>query len=206
MKLSEAQTLLGENARHFTEVYKLFSFRDDQLLKDYIDFIVREPVEWLKGFPSKLVSKGAFSKPKTSVIKLLKIESVITHLGEEYANNARDAIWQAFKNNLDSILLKRNRIHVAPVMEQTIEHMSIAHSESENEIQYEQPIDSEILSLYDNENTKSANVNTGKTTMSWEAKYTVLSSVVQSLLEDHKTTTPSLANATLLLLAALANA
>jgi len=199
MKLSEAQTLLGENARHFTEVYKLFSFRDDQLLKDYIDFIVREPVEWLKGFPSKLVSKGAFSKPKTSVIKLLKIESVITHLGEEYANNARDAIWQAFKNNLDSILLKRNRIYVAPVMEQTIEHMSIAHSESENEIQYEQPIDGEIVSLYDNENT-------GKTTMSWEAKYTVLSSVVQSLLEDHKTTTPGLANATLLLLAALANA
>ena len=200
MKLSEAQNLLGENARHFTEVYKLFSYRDDQLLKDYIDFIVREPVEWLKGFPSKLVSKGAFSKPKTSIIKLLKTESVIAHLGEEYANQAREAIWQAFKNNMDSILLKRNRIHVAPTIEQTIEHMSIAHSESENEIQYEQPIELQ----YDNEN---ADVESKKgNTMSWEAKYTVLSSVVQSLIEDHKTTTPGLANATLLLLAALANA
>lgn len=200
MKLSEAQNLLGENARHFTEVYKLFSYRDDQLLKDYIDFIVREPVEWLKGFPSKLVSKGAFSKPKTSIIKLLKMESVIAHLGEEYANQAREAIWQAFKNNMDSILLKRNRIHVAPTIEQTIEHMSIAHSESENEIQYEQPIELQ----YDNEN---ADVESKKgNTMSWEAKYTVLSSVVQSLIEDHKTTTPGLANATLLLLAALANA
>ena len=200
MKLSEAQNLLGENARHFTEVYKLFSYRDDQLLKDYIDFIVREPVEWLKGFPSKLVSKGAFSKPKTSIIKLLKMESVIAHLGEEYANQAREAIWQAFKNNMDSILLKRNRIHVAPTIEQTIEHMSIAHSESENEIQYEHPIELQ----YDNEN---ADVESKKgNTMSWEAKYTVLSSVVQSLIEDHKTTTPGLANATLLLLAALANA
>jgi hypothetical protein len=87
MKLVDAYNLLAEdgisdNCRYFSEVFKAFDFKDDDLLSDYIDFIVHEPVHWMEGFPVKLTTKTSFSKPKTAVIKLLKKGEVQTALGD----------------------------------------------------------------------------------------------------------------------------
>jgi len=112
MKLVDAYNLLLEdgildNHRYFSEVYKLFQFRDDQTLKEYLDFIDHEPVAWLEGLPAKLTSKQTFAKPKTAVIKLLKKEEVSDVLGLGYVNKLHDVVWDTFKKEHQRILDKR---------------------------------------------------------------------------------------------------
>jgi hypothetical protein len=112
MKLVDAYNLLLEdgildNHRYFSEVYKLFQFRDDQTLKEYLDFIDHEPVAWLEGFPAKLTTKQTFSKPKTALIKLLKKDEVSTALGLSYVNKVYDVVWNTFKKEHQRILDKR---------------------------------------------------------------------------------------------------
>jgi hypothetical protein len=114
MKLLDAYNLLVEdgildNHRYFSEVYKLFGFRDDQTVKEYLDFIAHEPVAWLEGFPSKLTSKQTFAKPKTAIIKLLKKDEVVNVLGDTYVNKLHDSIWSAFKKEHQRILDKRQK-------------------------------------------------------------------------------------------------
>ena len=112
MKLIDAYNLLAEdgvadNHRYFAEVYKQFQFRDDDTLKDYVDFILHEPVHWMRGFPAKLTSKTAFSKPKTAVIKLLKKTAVMEDLGVEYAAEAQATVWDTYKIHHEEILKER---------------------------------------------------------------------------------------------------
>jgi hypothetical protein len=76
-------------------------------LKEYIDFILHEPLLWLKLFPAKLKSKPAFSKPKTALLKLLRDPAVITALGGIYANNAHDIIDKTYKQHHVEIVTKR---------------------------------------------------------------------------------------------------
>jgi hypothetical protein len=112
MKLIDAYNLLVEdgitdNHRYFAEVYKLYGFTDDKLLKEYLDFIVHEPVHWIKGFPAKLVTKLAFSKPKTAIVKLLKKQQVAQALGVEYVTRIYETIWNTFKKEADGIIEER---------------------------------------------------------------------------------------------------
>lgn len=112
MNLQEAYNLLAEdgisdNCRYFAEVYKCFNFTDTDLLADYIDFIVHEPVHWMEGFPAKLQSKMSFSKPKTAVIKLLKKKEVHDALGVEVAEAAHDVIWRTYKKESEAMIAKR---------------------------------------------------------------------------------------------------
>lgn len=113
MKLIDAYNLLVEdgiadNHRYFAELYKLYGFTDDKLLKEYLDFIDHEPVAWMRGFPSKLTTRLAFAKPKTAIIKLLKKQSVIQALGADYIAHIHDKVWSTFKNNVDAIMATRN--------------------------------------------------------------------------------------------------
>ena len=107
MDLEKAQGLLGENSRYFVEVYKLYDFKDNQLLKDYLDFVIHEPIEWIRGFPSKLRAKGSFAKPKAALIKLLKRSEVQAELGAAYVKKAQDIVWNTFKKHGDEILQTR---------------------------------------------------------------------------------------------------
>ena len=80
MKLSECTTFLGDSGRYFSAVYEEFKFKDDDLLKDYLDFVLHEPVEWIKGFPLKLRTRLSFAKPKAAMIRLLKTPEILTEL------------------------------------------------------------------------------------------------------------------------------
>ena len=104
MKLKECAEFLGENSRYFTAVYEEFKFKDDDLLKDYLDFIQHEPVEWIKGFPLKLRTRLSFAKPKAAVIRLLKTPEILTELTAAYCSRAHDVVWDTFKKHGDSIL------------------------------------------------------------------------------------------------------
>lgn len=171
MKLSDATVLLGEQGRFFSELYKHFNYRDDQLLKDYLDFVIHEPAEWLKGFPTKLTKPGTFAKPKTALIKLLKQAEVKAALDDAYCTRVHDIVWQTFKTHADTIL--QTRQHPAdippvgePVREQDVESIHTAPVQPDE----------------------------------WERKYRVLETIVRDLVKDYKDTNPGLVSATLTLL------
>jgi len=107
MKLSEATHLLESHGRDFSEIYKLYNFKDDGDLKDYLDFIVHEPVEWMKGFPARWVTKGSFGRPKTALVKLLKLDKVREEYTESYTQRIYDVVWSTFKKHADDILSHR---------------------------------------------------------------------------------------------------
>ena len=116
MNLGTATELLGNNGRYFSQLYKHFQFTDTQTLKEYIDFIQHEPVEWMKAF--KGTNKNTFALPKTAVVKLLRNPTVVAELGGEYCNKAYECVWNTFKTNVDAFLAKRNSavaVAVAPV-------------------------------------------------------------------------------------------
>jgi len=129
MNLDIAQKLLAEDGvsthyKHFTETYRVFDFKDETPLKEYIDFITHEPLVWLQSFPAKLKSKPAFSKPKTALLKLLKESKVIEQLGADYCTKAHDLIDKTYKQHGDAIVAKRSgeeAITVTKEEEETVE-------------------------------------------------------------------------------------
>ena len=135
MNLTHASTLLGENSRYFSELYKSFQFRDEQTLKEYLDFVIHEPVEWLKSFPSKLLTKSSFSRPKAVIIKLLKMDEVKNVIGGDYAKTVYDTIWKTFKDHHEEILRMRNTVPVTNVVDQMVEANESIHDDSGSEEQ-----------------------------------------------------------------------
>jgi hypothetical protein len=112
MNLLEAQKKLAEDGvsdhyRYFMDTYRIHDFKEETLLKEYIDFIIHEPLLWLQLFPAKLKSKPAFSKPKTAVLKLLRDSKVIEGLGAEYCDKAHDLIDKTYKSHHTEIVAKR---------------------------------------------------------------------------------------------------
>jgi hypothetical protein len=112
MKIIEAHKLLSEDgvadhARYFNDLYKQHEFKETEELKQYFDFVLHEPVLWLKSFPSKLRSKPAFSKPKTAILKLLRSPEVISVYGKSFCENAHEVIDSVYKKNVDAILETR---------------------------------------------------------------------------------------------------
>ena len=98
MKLVEAYSLLEGQKRVFSDVAKHYNWKDDSELKDYLDFIVHEPVQWMKGYPvGYALGSPGFAKPKTALVKLLKNDVVKAELGEEYTKKVRDAVWTTYK-------------------------------------------------------------------------------------------------------------
>jgi hypothetical protein len=132
MNLGAATNLLEASGKNFSDVYKLYNFRDDGALKDYLDFVIHEPKEWMRGFPKKLKSRGAFAAPKTALIKLLKQAAVINSLGADYVKQVHDTIWQTFKKHGDEIYASRNKAEMPQPIEEYMEAVSMV-SEEEGE-------------------------------------------------------------------------
>ena len=180
MKLLEATGLLGGQARYFSDVYKLYNYRDDQLLKDYFDFITHEPLEWMKGFPAKLTQKGSFSRPKAAVIKLLKHRDVIAVLGEDYTQAVYDVVWNTFKKHVDEIVAKRQQGGAT-----VVDQMDARSSSSE-------PVPPTMVIEEDAESVQSMHSvrlrvpakNEIKYETNWEAKYRVLEQAYIQLLKE----------------------
>ncbi len=112
MKLKDAYALLHEagNADHhrnFAMIFKHYKFDEEGDLKEYLDFVESETLEWFKGFPAGFLTKEQLGKPKTALIKLLKLADVKTALGEEYVAKVHKTVWDTFKQNAESIAAER---------------------------------------------------------------------------------------------------
>ena len=175
MNLAGATNLLGAQARYFSDVYKLYEFKDDQLLKDYLDFITHEPVEWMKGFPAKLTQKGSFSRPKAAVIKLLKHADVIEALGETYTQSVYDIVWNTFKKHIDAILATRQHFLGADLLD-------------DQDSQSSEPVPPNLRITEDVESVQSTHsVRLPKrlpATTDWEKKYRILEEAYIQLVKE----------------------
>lgn len=96
MQLAEASALLGDQLRDFVEVYKHYQFKESQTLKEYLEFITHEPVEWFNSLPAKYKAKN-ITKPKTALFKLLKHKNITSTLGAAYVKNVHDIVLSAYK-------------------------------------------------------------------------------------------------------------
>lgn len=179
MLLKDAGSLLGANERYFTAVYEAFKYKGDDLLRTYIDFIAREPVEWIRGFPHKLKTRASFSKPKAAIIKLLKTAAVLELLGTEYCSAVHDIVWDTFKKHSDDILNGRAEGGVVETNELVEEPAAAAVTAFV-----------EVTDLSDTAPTAptgtAAAAATDAVPSPWERKYVILRSVVMSMLHDYK--------------------
>jgi hypothetical protein len=202
MLLSESVALLGEQGKYFSDVYKLYEYHDNQLLKDYLDFVIHEPAEWMRGFPAKLVNKGSFSKPKTALIKLLKQPVVVNALGEDYVKHVHDVVWSTFKKHSEEIIAKRQKSVAVSILDQLDEDS--VHSDQgrpQLEIQ-EEPVD-DVVSLYSMNGPPRSSVIPPLVVCEeakWESRYRILESAYRDLIDDLSVTCPGLTRSALRLL------
>lgn len=193
MLLSDAMLLLGDQGKYFSDVYKLYEYRDDQLLKDYLDFVIHEPAEWMRGFPSKMVTKGSFSKPKSALIKLLKQDAVVESLGESYVKKVHDIVWAAFKKHADDILASRHKTSPVSIVDQLdADDLGSPSLVIDDDIQDAESIHSVRLPR------KPTGVH-----VDWEKRYHVLEDAYRELVNDLSVSFPGLGKSALILLNAL---
>lgn len=109
LTLSAACALLSgtESGRAFAEVYKVFEYKDDASLRDYLDFVIHEPAEWMRGFPAKWKSDSQFARVRAAFHKLLKRKEVEEALGATYVSEIHDTVWNAFKEHMDTVVAER---------------------------------------------------------------------------------------------------
>lgn len=181
MLLKNAGALLGSNERYFTVVYEAFKYKGEDLLRTYIDFIVREPVEWIRGFPLKLKTHASFAKPKAAIIKLLKTGNVLEALGAEYCSNAHDVVWDTFKKHGADILKARQATGDGVETNELI-----PEGEAPAVAAFAEGIDGV-------EEVTDISGAAPRIVSQWETKYFLLKSVVSMMLSDVQHQQPGLA-------------
>lgn len=193
MRLGESEGLLGESARYFVCLYEHFGFNDQQSLKDYLDFIVHEPVEFLKAFPERLKTKSSFAKPKSALIKLLKHQRVINVLGEEYLKTIHDTIWATFKKHGDSILSSRQK---------TVNTIQHEDEDDESDVGSHTVGQKPTLHIQDSDidNDAISVESVVRVPSTVEKRCVLLTNLVRTLVRSYEGTCPALASVTLQLL------
>jgi hypothetical protein len=193
MKLKECGAFLGENSRYFTAVYEEFKFKDDDSVKDYLDFIQHEPVEWIKGFPLKLRTRLSFAKPKAAIIRLLKTPEILTELSAAYCSRAHDVVWDNFKKHGDTILdarLKKGLVGAGDT--EGAEGDEELNAEPKIEKKTEPTTEPQVNELFmevtdiaqEAESVKSdADVPEVKKEDPWKRKYHVVSAALRAVIE-----------------------
>lgn len=200
MNLSHATELLETHGRYFSEPYKLFNFTEETTLKDYLDFVVHEPVEWFRGLPGKLVTRGSFAKPKAALIKLLKHPEVLAELDTEYVQKVYDTVWTTFKTHADAIVEKRIALHktsgsAAP---------SVLEQIAEDHVHNTFIADDDIESVHSVKLSSTACVKEAPVS-DWERRYRVLEAAYRDLLGSQCLTHPGLVMSATHLLDALSS-
>jgi hypothetical protein len=188
MNLDIAQKLLAEDGvsthyKHFIETYRVFDFKDETPLKEYIDFITHEPLVWLQSFPAKLKSKPAFSKPKTALLKLLKESKVIEQLGADYCTKAHDLIDKTYKQHGDAIVAKRTEGESAVVVTKEEEGETVEPAPTQTIGRHPTLTVEEIESL-ESDSTRSSHPSLVEEHRELEKKYRVLKKAYEVLLKS----------------------
>jgi len=186
MNLLEAQKRLAEDGvsdhyRYFIDTYRIHDYKEETLLKEYIDYIIHEPLLWMQSFPAKLKSKPAFSKPKTAILKLLKDSKVVEQLGAEYCDKAHDLIDHTYKQHGNDIVAKRMGNDSIVVTKEEEDHVEPPPTQAVGS--YVHPtltIEEDIEQL---ESDSSGSISLAEEHRELEKKYRVLKKAYETLLK-----------------------
>ena len=199
MKLGHAAQLLGtDNARAFVEVYKIFEYKDDGLLRDYLDFVVHEPAEWMRGFPVKWKSESQFSRVRAAFHKLLKRKDVEESLGATYTAEIHENVWTAFKEHMATIVGERNRTITAPPLRNTVVTAIDAESVRSDELPTLSLHDADAESVHSVKKPRTATAAQPPSDL--EARYNRLDRAFRALISGEGDETSRLRQALLVML------
>jgi hypothetical protein len=110
----EAQTAIAllnnnEHVKYFRDQLKHFQRAPDSALKEYLDIINNNAVEWLHSLPRGVKSKSTFHKYKAPLYVLLEHQDVINAYGFNYCTTVLKNVKQAFKDSIDKIISERKQ-------------------------------------------------------------------------------------------------
>jgi hypothetical protein len=136
MDIQETYTFLDTNFKpiildYFKKQIVLFKVEPTSKLKDYLDIINDDPVQWLSSLPDDLTCKSAFHKYKEPIYKLIKHTKLHEDYGENYCVNLMNNIKQAFTINCQDIIDKRKNSK-KPVETITLDDNSSSETESDD--------------------------------------------------------------------------
>lgn len=181
--LDSAALLLDDQAKIFSDVYKLYGFRGEQSLSEYVEFFLHEPVAWFEGLPGSLKSKASFAKPKTAFSKLMKKADVIAALGEDVCHQTHEVLWDTYKKEADRIVESRSRgeelvLEVHEILDEEpappakgAKETNTTNTTKARRSRKQEPVV---------QNT----VSTGSPSMTYEAKYRVIDRAFRAFLND----------------------
>lgn len=115
MLVSQAQDLMllhgtEDNIKYLKMLFKDGhggDYNNDSELLDYIMYVHGHTDDWLNSFPVSLKSTTALSKPKTALLKMLTIPSVMKDLGSQTCYEVADQIADSYRRLSKSISQKR---------------------------------------------------------------------------------------------------
>lgn len=115
MDIETALNILKDKNPDYRKVHeniiKTFNFPCTGLLKDYLNMIKHDPLEWFNMFPKEYASTEALAKPKTALLHWLeKNERVRTELGASFCDDLAQTIHNVWKSNKDSLVAERKRL------------------------------------------------------------------------------------------------
>jgi hypothetical protein len=112
MDTQTATTILknNEHVKYFKDQLRNFQRAPETSLKDYLDIVNNDAVEWLHSLPKGVKSKSTFHKYKAPLYVLLEHKDIIDAYGYNYCTTVLRNLKQAFKDNIDKIISERKQI------------------------------------------------------------------------------------------------
>lgn len=112
MNIEQAINILAQcspdNHKNFKKQIYHYQVELTSPLKDYLDFIDIDVLEWLNTSPENYKAESTFYAFRSPVITLLKHKDVIAEYGEQYCTSLAKNISLVFSQNIDSIIKARN--------------------------------------------------------------------------------------------------
>lgn len=98
-----------ENHKYFKDQIGHFKIDSQSALKDYLDTINTNTLEWLRTLPENVKGKSTFHKYKAPIYELLMNTSIKEAYGEVFCATLTKQIRNVFKDNIDNIIQERKQ-------------------------------------------------------------------------------------------------
>jgi T5orf172 domain len=98
----------NDNHKYFIDQLNHFKIQQTSPLKDYLDFINKDVLEWFRTSPESIKAQSTFYKFKAPINTLLEHKDVIETYGHTFCTTLARQITQVFSQNRECIIKERN--------------------------------------------------------------------------------------------------
>jgi len=169
MDIQQAINLLsGENHKFFKEQVSYFEIDITTPLKEYLDIIDNDVLEWFKSAPKQYTKESTFFKFKSPLHTLLQHKDVVEQYGHTYCNTLSNKITNVFSKHKKDIVKNDKKINIDKNNED--QTSTYASSDTSTEHEDKTPLNIDDI-VYDDPNQKQAtNIDYTKKIHDLEAK------------------------------------